>query len=205
MKKMLKLIFTAALVLLGTFALNGAEDAVKVNPAVKEVYLNSLNNLAEAKITEALSAWCEDGYAVENGKKKTIVQLRKEVGPVEQLIQAKDFDSLVDVMVASGFMSPAKKQEYAALKPEQKKKMFERITLQVNMMRQRIRAEIQPVIQSIKFESYEEKGETALLSTIQKSDRGKQLERCVVTFKKINGVWKIYSTVAVPLKSKEKK
>lgn len=205
MKKMLKLIFTAALVLLGTFALTGAEDAVKVNPAVKEVYLNSLNNLAEGKVTEAFSYWCEDGYTVENGKKKTVAQLRKELGPIESLLNAKDFDSLAEAMIASGFLSAAQKQKFADLTPEQKKKMFAASSVQINMLRARLRAELEPIIQSIKVESYEEKGETALLSTIQKSDRGKQLERCVVTFKKINGIWKIYSTVAVPLKPEEKK
>lgn len=205
MKKTLKLIFTAALVLLGTFALTGAEDAVKVNPAVKDVYFSSLNSMVEGKVTEAFSYWCEDGYAVENGKKKTVAQLRKELGPLESLLNAKDFDALVDAMIDSGFLPAAQKQKFAGLKPEQKKQMFAAFSLQVNMLRGKLRAELEPIIQSIRIESYEEKGETALLSTIQKSDRGKQLERCVVTFKKINGVWKIHSTVAVPLKSKEKK
>ena len=123
MKKMLKLIFTVALVLLGTFALIGAEDAVKVNPAVKDVYFSSLNSMAEGKVTEAFSYWCEDGYAVENGKKKTIAQLRKELGLLESLLNAKDFDSLAEAMIASGFLSAAQKQKFADLTPEQKKKI----------------------------------------------------------------------------------
>lgn len=205
MKGALKLFFAAAFLLLGTFALTGAEDAVKVNPAVKDVYFNSLNSLAEGKITQAFSDWCVDGYAVEHGRKKTVAQLRKEVGPIEPMLNAKDFDSLVDAMIASGLLPAAQKQKFTKLKPEQKQKLFTGFSLQVNLLREQLRAEIQPIIQSIRIESYEEKGETALLSTIQKSDRGKKLERCVVTFKKINGVWKIYSTVAVPLKPEEKK
>ena len=193
MKQIMKSLLIVLCCVAGTLMLSANEEVVK------KTILGSATALADLDVDKSFDYWCPDGFIIEKGKKTPVANMKKSkemamIRSMGKILKAGNFEEMVDAMVAIGQITADQKKQMLALPDDKKKLTFTRTKFAMNMMSGMIKNQLNTMIKEMQFKSIEINGDTAKVVAASKNPKTGLMQDEIMILKKINGVWKIYSS-----------
>lgn len=193
MKKVMCLLATVFL-LLGTASLSAQEEN-----AVKKVIPDAMTALGNFEFDKAWAFWCEDGFVVKGGEKKTIPDMKKS-GKYAQLVEldtmrkAGSLEDLIALQRKAGYMTEKQKEQILAMPEKQKAATYRAMRQAIRMQCAMAKMGILGMGDAVQYKSVKITGDTAVAEIVANNPiLGNGTAE--VTYKKINGSWKVYSVL----------
>lgn len=203
MKKKIMAVLAAVISIFGALSAQDAPEDMKI----KRVIPDASAALANFEFERFWSFWCADGFVEKNGVKTSVADIKKtdlykKMLELHAMQKAKTLEELVDLQVRAGELTPQQKDAILALPDARKKITFrsmqQKVRLKCRMFQMGLRT-----LGNVPYKSLRVDGDTArAVAFFNNAMLGSG--ELAITYKKINGSWKIYSAVTLPPETEKK-